>query len=667
MLKKWSGFGLMLLMLLGGNAPAAKKNEAQSEARIAKSAKYLSSDDLEGRGVETKGLNKAADFIRSEFERLGIKAQFQKFQVPISPELGPPKTNRLALENKTNKKKPTKIELKLGKQFYPLAIGANAEVKNASLVLVGYGITAKAQKYDDYAGVDVKGKVVLMIRRVPQQGNPHAKFRASGRRPSRHALFNTKVDNAAKHGAAAVIMVNDGYSIERATVAQQKRLLKALDKLVNLREKFKQKKKVEAADRKAYLKAVNNQLDAIAQIQKRGAGDQIVPFRGAGTASRSKTMPVFFASREWANGVVKKALKFELAQIEAGIDKDFKPRSAELKGWQVNAQAKIIRKRVDVKNVVGVLEGNGPLAKETIVVGAHYDHLGRGGRGSLAPWTKDIHNGADDNASGIAALLEVAHYLSKRKNRRRIVFIAFTAEEMGLLGSKHYCRNPLFPLEDTIAMFNMDMVGRLKQNKLVVFGTGTAKGFAPMVDSLNKKHAFKITKNPSGYGPSDHDSFYRKNIPVLHLFTATHRDYHRPSDDFEKLNMKGIQRVAALFTDIVLDVDDRDERPKYLKTKRPKPIRRSSNPWPDFGSVPDYAPPEGLIGMKIDDIRKDSPAAKGGVKGGDIMIKFGKHQIKNVEDFARALGRFKAGQKVKVTVLRKKKKVVLTVTLGKRR
>ena len=210
-----------------------------------------------------------------------------------------------------------------------------------------------------------------------------------------------------------------------------------------------------------------------------------------------------------------------------------------------------------MKNVVGVLAGEGPLADETIVVGAHYDHVGFGGPGSLAPWTHEVHNGADDNASGTAALIEVAERLatSEKGPRRRVVFIAFTAEERGLIGSAYYCRNPRFALEKTVAMINMDMVGRLVDDKLIVYGTGTAAEFDHLMDTTAARLKFEITKHEGGFGPSDHASFYAQKIPVLHLFTGNHNDYHRPSDDVEKLNVPGMRRVVDFVADVLGSID----------------------------------------------------------------------------------------------------------------
>jgi hypothetical protein len=363
-------------------------------------------------------------------------------------------------------------------------------------------------------------------------------------------------------------------------------------------------------------------------------------------------------------------LNKDLATLEKEIDVDLVPRSVELVGWKAVGQANVVQKKAQVKNVIAVLEGDGPQADETIVIGAHYDHLGLGGAGSLAPWTTAIHNGADDNASGTATLLEVAHRLaSGPKPKHRIVFMAFTAEERGLLGSAHYVRNPRFPLENTIAMFNLDMVGRLNDDKLMVYGTGTAKEFDPLVETVCKDAGFKITKHPGGFGPSDHSSFYSKKIPVLHLFTGTHTDYHRPSDDSDKLNIAGMRRVADVLVQIIEATDKAQTRPTYIEVKKVEQLALAGggdSDRPSFGSMPAYPNPV-PDGVLLEAVLEGSPADKAGVKGGDILTMFGERKIVRLEDFEAALRDHKPGDKVKVVLRRGQESVTVEVTLARRR
>ncbi len=650
----------------------AAENNAEAndaiDARLLDSVKYLASDELEGRGIGTKGIDAAAEYLAGEFEKLGLKTQwfdgqpFQTFSVNSTTELGEKKNNRLTLTGPAEGEgKPQKFELKLDEEFSPLAVGGSGKF-DAPMVFAGYGITAEDLEYDDYDGIDAKGKIVVMLRKEPQQANPHSKF--NGTKASEHATFRRKVANAFEHEAAGVIIVNDNFDLVARSKAERKRLTDAMQRLNDLHTRYAEiedpsddqfNKHVEEVAKLS--KQINESAEKIQQKQF----DQIVKFREAGVGNR-KTMPVFFVERAKIEPVVQAALGKSLAEIETAIDADLKPQSGALDGWKANGQAEVITRKAEIKNVVGVLEGEGPLAEETVIVGAHYDHLGMGGAGTFAPWTVAVHNGADDNASGTAALLEVARQLaaSEKKPRRRIVFIAFSGEERGLLGSAHYVKNPRFPLASTVAMINMDMVGRLKDNKLIVQGIETAKEFDVMMDRLNEEYKFEITPKAGGYGPSDHASFYPKKIPVMHLFTGTHKDYHRPSDDWDKVNIEGMRRIAGMVTDITLEIANADTRPEYVEIKRRViPSRGGDRPY--LGTIPDFA--NAVEGYALQDVTKGGPADKGGMKGGDVIVKFGESKIGGLEDIDSALRKYKAGDTVDVVVLRDGKEVSLKVVL----
>jgi len=318
--------------------------------------------------------------------------------------------------------------------------------------------------------------------------------------------------------------------------------------------------------------------------------------------------------------------------------------------------------RIGAKNVVGLLEGDGPHAEETIVIGAHYDHLGHGGMGSLDPDSHEIHHGADDNASGVSTLIEVAHRLAARDKKlsRRIVFIAFTGEERGLYGSGHYVRDPLVPLDQTIAMVNLDMVGRLMDDKLIVYGTDTASEWNTLLDHLATDHPFKQTRHPEGYGPSDHTSFYAKRIPVLFFFTGTHRDYHRPSDTFDKINVEGMRRITDLVTDTVVAIAEMDHRPTYQDVGAPPEFAKSGNR-PYFGSIPDFSQEQ--PGYVLMGVSKGGPAERAGIKANDIIVRLGEYAISSLDDFDTALRKFKSGDRVSVLVKRGSEELKFEVTL----
>jgi hypothetical protein len=286
-----------------------------------------------------------------------------------------------------------------------------------------------------------------------------------------------------------------------------------------------------------------------------------------------------------------------------------------------------------------------------------------GGDGSLAPGSHEVHNGADDNASGTAALIEVARHLAARAEKppRRIVFLAFTGEERGLLGSAEYVKEPIFPLESTIAMINMDMVGRLENDKLTVFGTGTSPVWNDWLDRFAADEHLELAKKPEGFGPSDHASFYPHKIPVLHLFTGTHSDYHRPGDDWEKLNYEGMVRIVDLVEDLVDAVAAAPERPEYIEVQGRASIdREGARPY--FGSIPDFG--SDAPGYAIQGVAPGSPADMGGLQSGDVIIKVGGNQIGGLDDFDLALRKFSAGQEVEVVVLRGSDEVTLKVTLA---
>jgi aminopeptidase YwaD len=326
---------------------------------------------------------------------------------------------------------------------------------------------------------------------------------------------------------------------------------------------------------------------------------------------------------------------------------------------QVTLTTDVVRVEVAANNVVGVIEGSDPVLKdESIVIGAHYDHLGRGGEGSLAAREGEIHHGADDNASGTAGVLELARIFStqRAKLKRTLVFIAFSGEEEGLLGSNYYVNHPLMPLDKTVAMINMDMIGRMKDRKLVVGGVGTAKEWRQLI-TTSSNGAFELTMNEDGYGPSDHSSFYSKQVPVLFFWTGTHNDYHKPSDTFEKINYNDEARILSLVARIVKDVDSADPRLTYTTAKSDPPRGGGFRVY--LGTIPNYADTnEGLL---LDGVRDDSPAAKAGLKAGDKIVKIGNREVKNVYDYTAALGDMKAGQEYLIEVKRGEEKLTLKI------
>ena len=293
-------------------------------------------------------------------------------------------------------------------------------------------------------------------------------------------------------------------------------------------------------------------------------------------------------------------------------------------------------------NVIGYIDN---MSENTIVIGAHYDHLGYGGEGSLYVGS-EIHNGADDNASGTALMLDLASQLTFNNRNNNYLFIAFSGEEMGLLGSNYFVKNPTIDLSSVNYMINLDMVGRLKEDKsLAVYGVGTSPIFKQTINSNNE--SFNIIENESGVGPSDHTSFYINDIPVLHFFTGQHSDYHKPSDDADKVNFEGIKEISDYIYSIISDLNDNGKL-SFKKTKN------ETEEVPSFkvslGVMPDYMFNKG--GMRIDAVTQDRPAYKAGLIKGDIVLKMGEHNVEDMMGYMKALSKFKPGDSTAVVVKR---------------
>jgi len=671
----------LLVMAAGTDHEEAS---ASVERRLAHASRLLSSDEFEGRGIGTRGLDQAAELIADEFRQIGLKTElyeqtpFQRFTVVRDARPGD--KNELAFlfvgpandgadedaqtrdDGAGEQDGANKLKLSLGEDFNPLAIGSSGTL-DVPLVFVGYGITADELDYDDYTGVDANGKAVIVLRHEPQQNNPHSKF--DGTEHSEHAPFRRKLSNALDHGAAAVIFCTSQPEIERRVQQYYRRWQAALEELDKADKKFRQIANPTRDQIESHRQEIETLAKRVVRFgeQLRQEYDPVLSFEGAGSSSTEPGIPVLHARRAVIDRLLKAAGGKDLATLEGEIDQGPTPQSFALDGWRCRGTITVDREKVAVKNVVAVLEGEGPHADETIVIGAHYDHLGHGGRGSAAPGSTAIHNGADDNASGAAVLLQVARRLANRSGKlpRRVVFIAFTGEERGLLGSAEYVRHPLFPLEKTVAMLNMDMVGRLRDDKLIVNGTGTAAEFPAWLDEINERDGFHLVKSPSGFGPSDHTSFYAKKIPVLHFFTGEHADYHKPTDDFEYLNVPGMRRVGELVADMAVRIAESPDPPTYQATKSSSPDRQRAGDRPYFGSIPAFG--EQVEGYPLSGVAPESPAARAGVQAGDVIIRFGKHKITSLEDFDSALRRFKTGDKVAVIVRRDGKEVALNVIL----
>ncbi|MDT8322978.1 MAG: M20/M25/M40 family metallo-hydrolase [Bacteroidota bacterium] len=374
-------------------------------------------------------------------------------------------------------------------------------------------------------------------------------------------------------------------------------------------------------------------------------------------------IPVLSISRTLADALLEGRT---VAELEKELNAARAPLAVPTRGV-VNAEVEMVRHTVDAFNVVGMIEGTDPaLAEECLVLGAHYDHLGMGGpgSGSRRPDTSAVHNGADDNASGTAAIIEIAERIAADPLPRSVVVVAFTAEEMGLLGSKHFAANPPADIGKAVLMCNLDMVGRMREGEksLSVGGTGTADGLADLVEAVVTRHGFTAKMSPEGYGPSDHAAFYTRDIPVLFFFTGVHEDYHTPDDDADRLNYAGGKLVADVVTDIVTDVARRQEALAYTEAgpkSRPSTSKRFKV---TLGIMPDVSSSESR-GLRADAVMPDRPADRAGMKKGDVIVAMEGKPVDGVYQYMDRLSEFKPGQRISVEVLRDGEKVVLIVEL----
>lgn len=562
---------------------------------------FLASDALEGRKSGSQGNTEAAHYIARQFEMIGLQPLgdngtfFQNFEVVSELQLG--EKNALTLV-----KGKKKVSYLLNTDFRPLGFSSDTSV-TASLVFAGYGITAPDLQYDDYAKVNVTGKIVVVLRGTPDGDTPHSQYGKFG-------ALRYKAMNARQKGAVGLIVVS---STEE-----------------------------DSADTLIKLKYDNS-------------------FSTSG-------IPTIHARRSIVNSWLA-GEKITVDSLAQRINRTKKPLTVEPKKLMMALSSQVISIKKPTQNVIGILKGKSSLPNEHVIVGAHFDHLGFGGEGSgsLEPSKNEIHNGADDNASGTSAMIEIARRLSEYTAtlKRDIVFMGYSGEEMGLLGSSYYTKSPVLPLDQAITMLNLDMVGRLKEQKLTIQGTGTSSQWETMLQAINKDSVFSLALVKDGFGPSDHASFYSKDIPVLFFFTGVHEDYHKPSDDVEKINFEGMEQIVRFAVTTVLSIDTLSSRPDFKKTQQQMAPAGSGRGFRvTLGTVPDYS--EGVVGFKISDVRENGPAQKAGLKGGDIIIKLGTYDIKSIYDFMYSLEAFKPGDETDIVFKRGSEILTAKIVFEKR-
>jgi len=603
--KRWRVVSLAVAFAVAAAGLAADTNSADPKKYL-EDVRSLASPEMEGRGAGTRGIERAANLIAHRYRALGLqpagsKSYFQPFTVITGAKLKD--GNRLEVDDGK-----TKHELKLNQDFVPFSFSASGEVAG-SVAFAGYGATAPEFGYDDYAHLDVKDKIVVILRYEP------AGFaaRSGNAGLTQHSQLITKAINARNHGAKAVILVNGKPPENEADVLT----------------KF------------GSVNGPENAGVVIVQAKNDAAGSW---FAGSGKS---------------------------LAEIQDQINATSTPDSfAFPETLRIAIGANIEKTRATVNNVLAYLPGK---TDEYIIIGAHYDHLGYGNVDSLAPsQIGKIHPGADDNASGTAGVLELARLLAPQKGQlqRGILFADFAGEELGLLGSAEWVKEPTRPIEKAVAMINMDMIGRIKDEKLFIGGTGTGATFRELLDEEKGKFPFHVEYSASGYSASDHTSFVARKIPVLFFFSGLHSDYHKPSDTWEKIDAPDAARLLDFIDDVALKIDSAPERVAFVTVKEDQPEGHAASGGgggygPYFGSIPDFGQEED--GVKFSDVRPGSPAAKAGLKAGDVLVQFGDKPIHNLYDFTDALRRSKVGDVVDVKVMRDGKSVAAPVTLEQRK
>ncbi len=595
------------------NAPA----QTSSAERIQQDINYLASPELKGRDTGTPENDLAAKYIAQEFRRAGLEplgreagkhTYFQYFTVTVGAELGP--KNHAVVQAGASR-----TELRLKEDWLPFNYSESGEAAVA-LVFAGFGITAPEYHYDDYAHLDAKDKAVIVLANEPQKDDEKSIF--DGRQPTQYSALINKAINARNHGAKVMLLVNDAPSALPGAPPEEDRLM---------------------------------DFDSLSGPQNPG-------------------ILLLQVKRSVVDGWLKPAGKL-LDALQKPIDERLEPQSFVLEGITLDLRVDVKHIQARTQNVAAVVRGRDPLlASEAVVIGAHYDHLGLGRHNALDPGASgQVHPGADDNASGTAAVMELARAIAARRDdlKRSVIFLTFSGEELGLLGSAYYTAHPLWPLDKTVAMLNLDMVGRVRDGKLYVGGVGTSPVFAKLLEQSNSS-GLRLESSRSGYGASDHTSFYVSDVPVLFFFSGLHSDYHRATDTPEKIAAGEEARVTDLVLRVAMALASGEPRPQFTRVQEPRPVGATGGGGgygAYFGSIPDMGAE--VEGVKFADVRDGSPAAKAGLQRGDVLVEFAGAPIKNLYDFTYQLRAHRPGEEVRVAVLRAGQRIETVVKLEVRR
>jgi aminopeptidase YwaD len=578
---------LRLLFLLACSASVVKA--APVEDSLRHHVYYLADDAREGRGIGTRGLDQAADYIAAALQRMGLQrafdsSYFQPFDMGWGVTLGSGNTVTWG-----------DIRLDTASGIMPIGFSSAGTVRGP-VVFAGYGITAPEYSYDDFEGIETGGAVLLCMTGEPGEFDTNSVF--EGVNYTAHAALRAKATNARLHGAAALLLVEGPI----------------------------------------YAGKGPETLHAPRSDE---------PYADCG-------VPALRITRE---AVARLFTDFDLLALQKFIDEHTAPRSLSLKTDTLTVSVDLNRRTVGVKNVGGIIPGD----SEIIVIGAHYDHLGYGQSGSLEPKPGLIHNGADDNASGVASILETARLLKERPPHCTVFIASFTAEETGLNGSAYLVKHFPHGIYRVRAMINLDMVGRVRDNALTVMGCNTAAEFDTIVKKADEPVGLQITCKGGGYGPSDHMSFYTADRPVLFLFSGAHEDYHRASDDADKINYKDMARVVEFTANLARGIDEVSSALTFERAPEPPP--QATHFRSSFGSIPDFSQADSVKGVLLGGVREGGAAQKAGLDKGDLLVRLGKVSIGNLYDLVYALQIYAPGDTVEAHYIRKGEEKVARAVL----
>ncbi len=588
--------GLALALLSAAPVPAPAP-------RLLDEVKLLTAPEMDGRASGTPGNERAARHITDALREAGLlpadhAAYARPFSVPTRVRLAD--GNALALPGADGR------ALALGSEWTPVGGSADGTVEG-DVVFVGYGISAPDLGWDDYARVDVRGKIVLALNGEPRRAElstPFARAYAGGYGQRLH-----KARVAHDHGALALLLVH----------------------------------------------------------RPEAGTDTLPPVRAGGGAGGLLTAAI---TRSTAEALLAAGGR-HFAELKKAIDDPLAPAPAALPGVRVTLSVRLVRESGTTSNIVGVLPGTDPgLAREAVVIGAHYDHLGRTGEGALDDEQRlEVHQGADDNASGTAGVLALARaFAAAGGTPRTLVFALFSGEELGLLGAGTYVRQPPFPLERTVAMVNLDMIGRLGGNRVSVGGVDSGTGLGRVVTDAAAGLGIDVELRGSPYAPSDHMTFYQHRVPVLFFHTGRHEDYHKTTDTWEKLNAEGMERIVRLAAGVV-DRLARAPAPAWVKVSERPSEHVGAPAYPArgtgfFGIAPDLA--DDAPGVRLAMVQPESAAARAGVEVGDVVVRFDGVRVYTFEDLRDAITARKPGERVDVVYLRDGRAHTVEAVLGAR-